>query len=339
MTRGRPRRHARRAQRHQRPWRPAAGSGAITPKDEEDLRFGLELGVDLVALSFVQTPDDVLEARSDCGSRAESRRSADREDRAAAGAGASRRDPGAARRRDGRARRSRSRVPARAVPADSEGDHRAGAGAWSSRRSSRRRCSSRCGRSRGRRAPKSATRPTAVDQGVDAIMLAGETAAGEFPVRAVETLAAIIRDAERAAGAADVERAGTRHRRSRRAASRARPGDVRSRRHAGDDGSGRGHRRGHAGGQDRATALVAAAARAAFSRSRRRTSSRATVWLFWGVTPLVSVDRQSAARSLAPEFEHECRPVADSRRRLHQHQASISAGRTPTSSTFSVWGS
>jgi pyruvate kinase len=37
---------------------------------------------------------------------------------------------------------------------------------------------------------------TAVDQGVDAIMLAGETAAGNYPVRAVETLAAIIADAE-----------------------------------------------------------------------------------------------------------------------------------------------
>lgn len=36
----------------------------------------------------------------------------------------------------------------------------------------------------------------AVDDGVDAIMLAGETAAGKFPVRAVQTLDAIIRDAE-----------------------------------------------------------------------------------------------------------------------------------------------
>jgi pyruvate kinase len=37
---------------------------------------------------------------------------------------------------------------------------------------------------------------TAVDQGVDAIMLSGETASGEFPVRSVQTLAAIIADAE-----------------------------------------------------------------------------------------------------------------------------------------------
>jgi pyruvate kinase len=37
---------------------------------------------------------------------------------------------------------------------------------------------------------------TAVDEGVDAIMLAGETAVGLFPTRAVQTLDAIIRDAE-----------------------------------------------------------------------------------------------------------------------------------------------
>jgi pyruvate kinase len=36
----------------------------------------------------------------------------------------------------------------------------------------------------------------AVDDGVDAIMLAGETAAGAYPVRAVQTLDLVIRDAE-----------------------------------------------------------------------------------------------------------------------------------------------
>ena len=40
----------------------------------------------------------------------------------------------------------------------------------------------------------------AVDDGVDAIMLAGETAAGAFPARAVQTLDAIIRDAETSLG-------------------------------------------------------------------------------------------------------------------------------------------
>ena len=37
---------------------------AVTPKDREDLEFGLELGVDWVALSFVQGPADLIEARS-----------------------------------------------------------------------------------------------------------------------------------------------------------------------------------------------------------------------------------------------------------------------------------
>jgi len=36
----------------------------LTAKDRADLAFGLELGMDWVALSFVQKPDDILEARS-----------------------------------------------------------------------------------------------------------------------------------------------------------------------------------------------------------------------------------------------------------------------------------
>lgn len=37
---------------------------AITPKDEKDLIFGASLGVDLVALSFVQNKEDILKARA-----------------------------------------------------------------------------------------------------------------------------------------------------------------------------------------------------------------------------------------------------------------------------------
>ncbi|MCC7274773.1 MAG: pyruvate kinase [Alphaproteobacteria bacterium] len=43
---------------------------ALTTKDRADLRFGLDLGVDWVALSFVQRPDDVAEARRLIGGRA-----------------------------------------------------------------------------------------------------------------------------------------------------------------------------------------------------------------------------------------------------------------------------
>ncbi len=42
----------------------------LTPKDREDLAFGLELGVDWVALSFVQRPGDLMEARGIISDRA-----------------------------------------------------------------------------------------------------------------------------------------------------------------------------------------------------------------------------------------------------------------------------
>ena len=42
----------------------------LTPKDRADLAFGLELGMDWVALSFVQKPSDMIEARGLIGDRA-----------------------------------------------------------------------------------------------------------------------------------------------------------------------------------------------------------------------------------------------------------------------------
>src|SRR6201998_991347 len=42
----------------------------LTAKDRSDLEFGLQLGVDWVALSFVQRPSDVIEARALIGYRA-----------------------------------------------------------------------------------------------------------------------------------------------------------------------------------------------------------------------------------------------------------------------------
>ena len=42
----------------------------LTEKDHQDLAFGLELGVDWVALSFVQRPEDIDEARALIGDRA-----------------------------------------------------------------------------------------------------------------------------------------------------------------------------------------------------------------------------------------------------------------------------
>jgi pyruvate kinase len=41
----------------------------LTDKDRSDLAFGLELGVDWIALSFVQSPSDIIEARALVGDR------------------------------------------------------------------------------------------------------------------------------------------------------------------------------------------------------------------------------------------------------------------------------
>jgi len=43
---------------------------SLTPKDRADLAYALQIGVDWVALSFVQRPDDVAEARKLVGGRA-----------------------------------------------------------------------------------------------------------------------------------------------------------------------------------------------------------------------------------------------------------------------------
>lgn len=43
---------------------------ALTPKDRKDLAFALDLGVDWIALSFVQRPEDLIEARGLIGERA-----------------------------------------------------------------------------------------------------------------------------------------------------------------------------------------------------------------------------------------------------------------------------
>ena len=59
-------------------------TSALTAKDADDLEFGLRLGVDLVALSFVQTADDVRLAASHMAGR-RAGRADHRENRAAGG--------------------------------------------------------------------------------------------------------------------------------------------------------------------------------------------------------------------------------------------------------------
>ena len=99
----------------------------ITEKDQRDLAFGLALGVDLVALSFVQSADDIPRVRTaDGGGRP--RHGADhRQARTPGGDRAARRDPRRRRRGDGGARRPGARDSARARAARAEADPAQGA--------------------------------------------------------------------------------------------------------------------------------------------------------------------------------------------------------------------
>jgi pyruvate kinase len=169
-------------------------ASAITDKDIDDLRFGLSLGVDMVAISFVQTADDLREARRLMGpqnagvpliAKLERPQAVDHLDHILGVCDAvmvARGDLGL-------------EMPLEQVPRVQKEITR---------------------RARLRRVPvivatqvlesmTTEARPTraevsdaanAVEDGVDAIMLAGETASGAFPARSVETLDAIICDAE-----------------------------------------------------------------------------------------------------------------------------------------------
>jgi pyruvate kinase len=173
----------------------ALPSGGLTPKDTDDLRFGLGLGVDLVALSFVQSGADMHAARAAVQAsgragvsliakieRPEALNHLDEVLNACDAVMVARGDLGL-------------ELPLERVPRVQKDVTR---------------------RARARGLPvivatqvfesmRTEPRPTraevsdaanAVDDGVDAIMLAGETAAGAFPARAVQTLDAVIRDAE-----------------------------------------------------------------------------------------------------------------------------------------------
>jgi pyruvate kinase len=173
----------------------ALPSAGLTPKDAEDLRFGLSLGVDMVALSFVQSAADVQAARHAID---------------AAGASGT---PIVAKleRPEGIAHLDAVLEQADAVMV-ARGD--LGLEVPLERVPRLQKEITRRARSLGRpvivatqvlESMREEPRPTraevsdaanAVDDGVDAIMLAGETASGDYPVKAVETLDAIIRDAE-----------------------------------------------------------------------------------------------------------------------------------------------
>ena len=167
---------------------------ALTGKDVDDLRFGLRLGVDLVALSFVQTAEDVARARAIVDEAGQTTPLIAKIERPAAvdnleailglaqGVMVARGDLGL-------------EMPLEQVPRMQKAImHRARAAGRPAILATQVLESMRV-EPRPTRAEVSDA-ANAVDEGADAIMLAGETAAGAFPVRAVQVLDAVIRDAE-----------------------------------------------------------------------------------------------------------------------------------------------
>lgn len=177
----------------------ALRTSALTPKDVEDLRAGIAMGVDVVALSFVQSADDVRAAKAAAASlgapdmpiiaKIEKPQAVEQVDeilQVADGLMIARGDLGI-------------ELPLETLPAVQKrlmlAAHRRGAPVIVA--------------TQVLESMREEPRPTraevtdaahAVDEGAHAIMLAGETAIGKYPVRAVATLDAIIREAERALG-------------------------------------------------------------------------------------------------------------------------------------------
>ena len=163
---------------------------AVTPKDEADLRFGLELGVDVVALSFVQTPADCQTARRIAGdtplvAKIERPQAVEHLDEILAAA-----DGVMVARGDLGLECPLEQVPRiqKTIVARARALGRPVIVATQVLESMRTE-------PRPTRAEVSDA-ATAVDQGADAIMLSGETASGLYPVGAVDALRSIIRDAE-----------------------------------------------------------------------------------------------------------------------------------------------
>ncbi len=167
----------------------------ITEKDRRDLEFGLALGVDLVALSFVQAAEDITRARTlmrEAGrpkvpiiAKLERPEAIDHLDEILDAT-----DAVMVARGDLGLEIPLERVPrvqkeilrkahARSVPAI------VATQVLESMRTEPRPTRAEASDAAG-----------AVDGGADAIMLSGETATGRYPVRSVEVLDAIIRDAE-----------------------------------------------------------------------------------------------------------------------------------------------
>jgi pyruvate kinase len=172
-------------------------TSALTPKDRADLQAGIAMGVDVVAVSFVQSAQDLIDARQAARefgapdlpliAKIEKPQAIEALSDILDVANAlmvARGDLGV-------------EIPLEKVPAAQRGVIRA----------ARQRGVPVILATQVLESMRTEPRPTraevtdaahAVDEGVDTIMLAGETASGQYPVRAVTVLDSIIREAETA---------------------------------------------------------------------------------------------------------------------------------------------
>ena len=174
---------------------PASG---LTSKDLEDLRFGVAAGVDFVAMSFVQTAEDLRQARAalaEAGApdlplvakleRPEAVEQLDEILHACDAVMVARGDLGL-------------ELPLETVPRVQKEITRRARALGVPVIVATQVFESMMKEPRPTRAEVSDA-ANAVGDGADAIMLAGETAAGAYPLKAVQTLDLVLRDAERVA--------------------------------------------------------------------------------------------------------------------------------------------
>jgi pyruvate kinase len=175
------------------------GAAALTEKDRGDLEFGLELGVDCVALSFVRSPAEVARARKIIdahGSSAmliakiEKREALDRLEEIVAAA-----DAIMVARGDLGVEIAPEEVPARQKSMIALARRKARPVIVATQM-----LESMVGAERPTRAEASDV-ANAVMDGADALMLSAETATGRFPVKSTEMMARIIGRAEEYVGA------------------------------------------------------------------------------------------------------------------------------------------